>query len=67
MIPTSMDWIQLQFVHEFGYKPHLADFYYNDNGLRVSTKAYHIRRGYCCGKGCKHCLYTPIHVLDKKL
>ncbi|HRI20572.1 MAG TPA: DUF5522 domain-containing protein [Panacibacter sp.] len=23
----------------------------------VLTKAYHQRRGYCCGNGCRHCPY----------
>ena len=24
---------------------------------RCFTKAYHLRRGYCCDNGCKHCPY----------
>jgi hypothetical protein len=23
----------------------------------VFTAAYHLRRGYCCGNGCRHCPY----------
>jgi hypothetical protein len=30
------------------------DFYY-ENGLMVFTAAYHLRRGYCCNSGCRHC------------
>lgn len=30
------------------------DFYY-ENGLVVFTAAYHLRRGYCCDSGCRHC------------
>ena len=30
------------------------DFYY-ENGLMVFTAAYHIKRGYCCNSGCRHC------------
>lgn len=30
------------------------DFYY-ENGLIVFTAAYHLRRGYCCNSGCRHC------------
>ncbi len=30
------------------------DFYY-ENGLMVFTAAYHLKRGYCCNSGCKHC------------
>ena len=33
------------------------DFYYNDKGYRVFTKEYHLKRGYCCKNGCKHCPY----------
>jgi hypothetical protein len=30
------------------------DFYY-ENGLLVFTAAYHLKRGYCCNSGCRHC------------
>lgn len=30
------------------------DFYY-ENGLTVFTAAYHLKRGYCCNSGCRHC------------
>jgi len=31
-----------------------GDFYF-DGGLMVFTEAYHLRRGYCCDSGCRHC------------
>jgi hypothetical protein len=31
--------------------------YYFENGLMVFTAAYHLKRGYCCGSGCRHCPY----------
>jgi len=31
------------------------DYYINENGYFVFTKAYHLKRGYCCGNNCKHC------------
>jgi len=31
------------------------DFYYNQQGLMVLTKKYHLDRGYCCGNACLHC------------
>jgi hypothetical protein len=34
-----------------------VDFYYNDDGYKVFTEAYHLKRGYCCQSGCKHCPY----------
>ncbi|HTM98325.1 MAG TPA: DUF5522 domain-containing protein [Pedobacter sp.] len=32
-----------------------VDFYFNEDGLMVFTAAYHLKRGYCCKNGCKHC------------
>ncbi len=34
-----------------------GDFYFDADGLMVFTAAYHLRRGYCCGSGCRHCPY----------
>lgn len=31
------------------------DYYFNEEGLMVFTKAYHLKRGYCCKNKCKHC------------
>jgi hypothetical protein len=31
--------------------------YYMENGLLVFTRSYHLKRGYCCGSGCRHCPY----------
>ena len=33
------------------------DYYYNEQGYKVFTEAYHLKRGYCCKNGCKHCPY----------
>lgn len=33
------------------------DYYFNEEGFMVFTKAYHLKRGYCCKNGCKHCPY----------
>ncbi|WP_397601058.1 DUF5522 domain-containing protein [Silvanigrella sp.] len=33
------------------------DFYFNDKGLMVFTKEYHLKRGYCCKSGCLNCPY----------
>jgi hypothetical protein len=32
------------------------DFYMED-GCVVFTAAYHLKRGACCGSGCRHCPY----------
>ena len=34
------------------------DFYYNEQGYFVFTEKYHLKKGYCCGNGCKHCPYN---------
>ena len=31
--------------------------YYVEARLWVFTAAYHLRRGYCCKSGCRHCPY----------
>ncbi|MBM3464683.1 MAG: hypothetical protein FJX76_21510 [Armatimonadetes bacterium] len=33
------------------------DDYYIENGLYVFTERYLMRRGWCCGNGCRHCPY----------
>jgi len=33
-----------------------GDFYF-ESGLMVFTATFHLRRGYCCGSGCRHCPY----------
>lgn len=35
-----------------------SDFYMEGN-KKVMTEQYHIKRGYCCGSGCRHCPYNP--------
>ena len=35
-----------------------GDCYFDASGLVVFTEAYHLRRGYCCGSGCRHCPYS---------
>lgn len=34
-----------------------GDFYEAENGYRVFTEQYHLKRGYCCKSDCKHCPY----------
>ena len=33
------------------------DYYYNEQGYKVCTEKFHLKRGYCCKSGCKHCPY----------
>jgi Family of unknown function (DUF5522) len=39
------------------------DFYYEGPYL-VFTAAYHLKRGYCCNSGCRHCPYNGAEVDD---
>ncbi len=31
--------------------------FYREGPAIVFTALYHLRRGYCCGSGCRHCPY----------
>ena len=39
------------------------DFYFTPEGHVVWTEQYHLKRGYCCQSGCRHCPYgnSPAH------
>ena len=37
--------------------PEEGDFYLTPEGYKVFTEQYHLRRGYCCESGCRHCPY----------
>ena len=38
------------------------DFYYTPEGYKCFTEKHHLKRGYCCKNGCRHCPYS----FDKK-
>lgn len=40
------------------------DYYFNEHGLLVFTRTYHLKRGKCCGSGCIHCPYNYVGVKD---
>lgn len=33
------------------------DYYLTPEGYKVFTEKYHLKRGYCCKSGCRHCAY----------
>ena len=33
--------------------------YYLENDRVIFTADFHLRRGSCCGNGCRHCPYEP--------
>ena len=42
------------------------DFYYNEQGYVVLTEKYHLKKGSCCGNGCRHCPYQYVNVPEPK-
>lgn len=38
------------------------DYYRSPEGFIIFTEAFHLKRGYCCQSGCKHCPFG----FDKK-
>ncbi len=42
-----------------------SEDYYWENGLLVFTEAYHLKRGYCCQNGCRHCPYGKERLRQK--
>ena len=43
------------------------DYYIDEGGLLVFTAWYHLKRGSCCGSGCRHCPYDHVNVPGQKL
>jgi hypothetical protein len=41
--------------------------YYLEKGFMVFTREYHLKRGYCCGSGCRHCPYRDEKKSDPEL
>jgi hypothetical protein len=46
---------------EGGSQKLLPSDFYIKNGIYVFTKEFHLRRGSCCGNGCRHCPFFPAH------
>lgn len=46
-------------MDDFSSTPKLEpeDFYWSEEGYRVFTEKYHLKRKHCCKSGCKHCPY----------
>lgn len=42
-----------------------GDFYIED-GRMVFTEQFHLRRGKCCGNGCRHCPYGHVNVPEQE-
>jgi hypothetical protein len=40
--------------------------FYEQNGMLVMSKDYHLRRGYCCKSGCLNCPYGYLKDTDEQ-
>jgi hypothetical protein len=49
-----------------GNNPENEDYYFNENGLLTFTEKFLLKRGYCCGNGCRHCPYNYEAVPEPK-
>lgn len=36
------------------------DFYFDEFGNLVFTENFHLKRGFCCGSGCRHCPFKNL-------
>lgn len=41
--------------------------YYLEKGKIIYTEEYLKRRGVCCGSGCRHCVFEPIHTKGNRV
>lgn len=59
---TNKELVQLAAKYQNQFPVAKLDYYLNEEGFRVMTKWAHLKRGYCCGNGCKHCAYRNDNV-----
>ena len=57
----SDDWISELHYQETLGKVSEPEYFYWEGDKVVMTEEYHLKRGSCCGSGCKHCPYWPPH------
>ncbi len=48
--------------YRFNQQLNEGEDYYLEKGLRVMTRSFLVKRGYCCSNGCRHCPYWPPHI-----
>ena len=56
MINSGREWDWKQELYYKDQIQKLQDYYY-ENGFKVMTEKYHLKRGYCCKNNCRHCPY----------
>ena len=52
-------------LHKQAVRERRDDYTDPETGYRVFTEIYHLRRGFCCGSGCRHCPYGHENVKPK--
>jgi hypothetical protein len=62
MAKNSQDWILQQYAKEIADKQKKSEDFYYEDGKKVMTEEYHLKRGFCCGSKCRHCPYSPKYV-----
>ena len=62
MMKNSEDWIFQENLKRVMLSKHDSNDFYFEDGKMVMTESYHIKRGSCCGNGCKNCPYSPVHI-----
>ena len=43
-----------------------GDYYFTEEGWLVFTEQYHLKRGHCCGSGCRHCPFGHEAVVPER-
>lgn len=46
--------------------PREGEDYYWEGSYMVFTATWHLKRGNCCGSGCRHCPYEHVNVPPKR-
>ncbi len=56
-----MGYFDQLFDDKYGFNNDLqeGEDFYMENGYRVMTEKFLVKRGYCCSNGCRHCPYWP--------
>ena len=56
--PDDPDYAEICAVHQAALERGEPGYLDPHSGLYVMTAAVHVERGFCCGRGCRHCPYV---------
>jgi hypothetical protein len=62
LIKTKKTEALIEMAAQYSGKENLIEGidYYMEKGFWVFTAWYHLKRGYCCESGCRHCPYKTV-------